>query len=133
MLGLFLAKRLGGQLPIVLALPGLRLMTGATKTNIPSPYVQTQSNDPSAGQIALGLALMTGGVAYMFIHNAPYSRRSLSAAHQLPGRPPYRRPCAHSSKPSILLRAAPTAKKWSAGATGKLPPSAPVYAQKKPP
>ena len=31
-LGLFLAKRLGGQLPLVLALPGLRLMTGATQT-----------------------------------------------------------------------------------------------------
>lgn len=74
-LGLFLAKRLGGQLPILLALPGLRLMTGATKTtNSPSPYAQSQSNDPSGGQVALGLTLAAGGVAYMFIHNAPYSQ-----------------------------------------------------------
>ncbi|MFC7670308.1 hypothetical protein ACFQT0_25305 [Hymenobacter humi] len=33
--GLFNAKRQGGQLPILLALPGLRLMTGASKTNTP--------------------------------------------------------------------------------------------------
>ena len=73
-LGLFLAKRLGGQLPILLALPGLRLMTGATQTNTSTaPYSQPQSSAPPAGQVALGLALMTGGVAYMFIHNAPYS------------------------------------------------------------
>ncbi|MFD1468720.1 hypothetical protein ACFQ48_10830 [Hymenobacter caeli] len=79
-LGLFLAKRLGGQLPILLALPGLRLMTGASNTNLPaSPYVQPQNNDPSGGQVALGLALMTGGVAYMFIHNAPYSQAKFEA------------------------------------------------------
>ncbi|MDQ2794334.1 MAG: hypothetical protein M3Y12_10060 [Bacteroidota bacterium] len=73
-LGLFLAKRLGGQLPILLALPGLRLMTGATQTNTSTaPYGQPQRNDPPAGQVALGLALMAGGVAYMFIHNAPYA------------------------------------------------------------
>ena len=73
-LGLFLAKRLGGQLPIVLALPGLRLMTGATQTNTSTaPYGQPQSSAPPAGQVALGLALTAGGVAYMFIHNAPYS------------------------------------------------------------
>ena len=73
-LGLFLAKRLGGQLPILLALPGLRLMTGATQTNTSSsPYGPPQASAPPAGQVALGLALMTGGVAYMFIHNAPYS------------------------------------------------------------
>jgi hypothetical protein len=78
--GLFNAKRLGGQLPILLALPGLRLMTGATKTSTPSsPYAPTQSNDPSGGQVALGLALMTGGVAYMFIHNAPYSDAKFAA------------------------------------------------------
>ncbi len=79
-LGLFLAKRLGGQLPILLALPGLRLMTGASSTNLPaSPYVQPQNNEPSGGQVALGLALMTGGVAYMFIHNAPYSQTKFEA------------------------------------------------------
>ncbi|MBD2769940.1 hypothetical protein IC235_18785 [Hymenobacter sp. BT664] len=79
-LGLFLAKRLAGQLPILLALPGLRLMTGASKTNTPaSPYLQSPNNDPSGGQVALGLALMTGGVAYMFIHNAPYSNSKFEA------------------------------------------------------
>ncbi|GAB3855375.1 hypothetical protein GCM10028822_26150 [Hymenobacter terrigena] len=80
--GLFNAKRLGGQLPILLALPGLRLMTGATKTSAPaSPYIQTQSSDPPAGQIALGLALMTGGVVYMFVHNAPYSDAKFKLLH----------------------------------------------------
>lgn len=79
-LGLFLAKRLGGQLPILLALPGLRLMTGATQTNTSTAsYGQPQSSDPPAGQVALGLALMTGGVAYMFIHNAPYSDAKFEA------------------------------------------------------
>ncbi|MDB5267568.1 MAG: hypothetical protein JWP58_608 [Hymenobacter sp.] len=80
--GLFNARRLAGQLPILLALPGLRLMTGASKTNVsPSPYVQTQSSDPSAGQIALGLMLMTGGVTYMFVHNAPYSDAKFKLLH----------------------------------------------------
>ncbi len=74
-LGRFIAKRLGGQLPILLALPGLRLMTGATKTTTsPSPYVQSQSNDSPGGQVALGLLLAVGGVTYMYIHNAPYSQ-----------------------------------------------------------
>ena len=80
--GLFNAKRLVGQLPILLALPGLRLMTGATKTGVPnSPYIQTQSSDPPAGQIALGLLLMTGGVTYMFVHNAPYSDAKFKLLH----------------------------------------------------
>jgi len=78
--GLFNAKRLGGQLPILLALPGLRLMTGATKTaGPPTLYGPPQNNDPSSGQVALGLALMTGGVAYMFIHNAPYTNAKFQA------------------------------------------------------
>lgn len=78
--GLFLAKRLGGQLPILLALPGLRLMTGASQTtNSSSAYGPPQASAPPAGQVALGLALMTGGVAYMFIHNAPYSDEKFAA------------------------------------------------------
>ena len=77
--GFFNAKRLGGQLPILLALPGLRLMTGATKTNTsPSPYVQNQSSAQPAGQVALGLVLAAGGVVYMFVHNAPYSDAKFS-------------------------------------------------------
>ncbi|GAB3578944.1 hypothetical protein [Hymenobacter daeguensis] len=72
--GYFNAKRLGGQLPLLLALPGLRLMTGATTTSTSSsPYGQTQSSDPPAGQVAAGLLLAAGGVTYMFVHNAPYS------------------------------------------------------------
>ena len=79
-LGLFLTKRLSGQLPILLALPGLRFMTGASNTNVSSSsYIQSQRTDPSGGQVALGLALMTGGVAYMFIHNAPYSPAKFEA------------------------------------------------------
>ena len=88
--GLFNAKRLGGQLPILLALPGLRLMTGAAKTNVsPSPYVQSQSSAPSSGQVAVGLLLMAGGVAYMFIHNAPYTDAKFAAmrANYLAGGP----------------------------------------------
>ncbi|MVN78666.1 hypothetical protein GO988_20220 [Hymenobacter sp. HMF4947] len=72
--GFFNAKRFGGQLPLILALPGLRLMTGASNTNTsPSPYIQTQNSEPGAGQVAAGLALMAGGVVYMFLHNAPYT------------------------------------------------------------
>jgi hypothetical protein len=80
--GLFNARRLAGQLPILLALPGLRLMTGATKTNTsPSPYAQSQSSDPPAGQVALGLLLAAGGVTYMFVHNAPYTDAKFKALH----------------------------------------------------
>ncbi|AMJ64587.1 hypothetical protein [Hymenobacter sp. PAMC 26628] len=72
--GFFNAKQLGGQLPLLLALPGLRLMTGASNTNYsPSPYLQSQSSEPGTGQVVAGLALMAGGAAYMFIHNAPYT------------------------------------------------------------
>ncbi|MBF9236995.1 hypothetical protein I2I05_06265 [Hymenobacter sp. BT683] len=78
--GLFNAKRLGGQLPILLALPGLRLMTGASGTSTPSsPYQQPQRSEPSGGQVALGLLLMTGGVTYMFLHNAPYTDAKFDA------------------------------------------------------
>ncbi|GAB2861520.1 hypothetical protein [Hymenobacter ruber] len=80
--GLFNARRLVGQLPILLALPGLRLMTGATKTGVSSsPYGQTQSSDPPAGQVALGLLLAAGGVTYMFVHNAPYSDAKFKLLH----------------------------------------------------
>ncbi|MBW3373705.1 hypothetical protein KYK31_06970 [Hymenobacter norwichensis] len=72
--GFFNAKRLGGQLPILLALPGLRLMTGSNASSSSgSPYAPTQNNEPSGGQVAAGLLLAAGGVAYMFVHNAPYS------------------------------------------------------------
>ena len=78
--GFFNAKQLGGQLPLLLALPGLRLMTGASNTDYsPSPYVQPQSNAPGAGQVAAGLALMAGGLVYMFVHNAPYSNAHFEA------------------------------------------------------
>jgi hypothetical protein len=72
--GFFNAKRLGGQLPILLALPGLRLMTGSNASSSSgSPYAPTQNDEPSGGQVAAGLLLMAGGVTYMFVHNAPYS------------------------------------------------------------
>jgi len=71
--GLFNAKRLGGQLPILLALPGLRLMTGATASNSAAPSYVQSSTEPSGGQVAAGLLLAAGGVVYMFMHNAPYS------------------------------------------------------------
>lgn len=71
--GLFNARRLNGQLPILLALPGLRLMTGSDAgSNAGSPAVSAR-NEPSGGQVAAGLLLTAGGVAYMFLHNAPYS------------------------------------------------------------
>ncbi|UOG75641.1 hypothetical protein MTX78_03385 [Hymenobacter tibetensis] len=72
--GFFNAKRLGGQLPILLALPALRIMTGSTATSNSGPsYVQSQNDEPSGGQVAAGLLLAAGGVTYMFVHNAPYS------------------------------------------------------------
>jgi hypothetical protein len=72
--GLFLAKDFAGKLPLILALPGLRLMTGASNTDLPpSPYLQPQTSKPSGGQVAAGLVMMAGGVAYWLIHNAPYT------------------------------------------------------------
>ena len=72
--GFFNARRTGGQLPILLALPGLRLMTGSGASNgsSGSPYV-SQPAEPSGGQVAAGLLLAAGGLTYMFVHNAPYS------------------------------------------------------------
>lgn len=78
--GFFLAKNFAGQLPLVLALPGLRLMTGAGTTDYsPSPYLQPQTSKPGGGQVAAGLALMAGGVAYWLIHNAPYTNAKYDA------------------------------------------------------
>jgi hypothetical protein len=78
--GMFLAKNFAGQLPLLLALPGLRLMTGASNTDLPSsPYLQPQTSKPSGGQVAAGLALMAGGVAYWLIHNAPYTNAKYDA------------------------------------------------------
>ncbi|MFD1872021.1 hypothetical protein [Hymenobacter bucti] len=78
--GFFLAKNFAGQLPLTLALPGLRLMAGGTNTDYtPSPYLQPQTSKPGGGQVAAGLALMAGGVAYMFIHNAPYTNAKYEA------------------------------------------------------
>jgi hypothetical protein len=72
--GLFNAKRFGGKLPILMALPALRLMTGSNaSSNSGSPYVQPQNEEPSGGQVVAGLLLAAGGVTYMFVHNAPYS------------------------------------------------------------
>jgi hypothetical protein len=88
--GLFNAKRLVGQLPILLALPGLRLITGASTTNSSSsPYGQAKSSDTSSGQVAAGLLLALGGVTYMFVHNAPYSDAKFETLRNdyLAGRP----------------------------------------------
>ncbi|UOQ66926.1 hypothetical protein [Hymenobacter volaticus] len=72
--GLFNAKRLGGQLPILLALPALRLMSGSNASSNSAPsYVQPQNDEPSGGQVVAGVLLAAGGVTYMFVHNAPYS------------------------------------------------------------
>ncbi len=88
--GLFNAKKFAGQLPLTLALPGLRLMAGAGTTDYsPSPYIQPQTSKPSGGQVAAGLALMAGGVAYWLIHNAPYTDAKYDAlrADLLAGKP----------------------------------------------
>lgn len=71
--GLFNAKRLNGQLPILLALPGLRLMTGSDAASNAGPPGVSSRTEPSGGQVAAGLLLTAGGLGYMFIHNAPYS------------------------------------------------------------
>jgi hypothetical protein len=89
--GLFNAKKFAGQLPLTLALPGLRLMTGASGTTnySPSPYIQPQTSKPDGGQVAAGLVLMAGGVAYWLIHNAPYTNAKYDAlrADLLAGKP----------------------------------------------
>lgn len=88
--GFFLAKDFAGRLPLILALPGLRLMTGASNTDLPpSPYLQPQTSKPGSGQVAAGLALMAGGVAYWIIHNAPYTNAKYDAlrADYLAGKP----------------------------------------------
>ncbi|WP_460620451.1 hypothetical protein [Hymenobacter tenuis] len=88
--GFFNAKRLGGQLPILLALPGLRLMTGAdASSSSVSSYGQPQNSEPSGGQVAAGLLLTAGGLTYMFVHNAPYSDAKFAAlrASYLAGAP----------------------------------------------
>lgn len=72
--GFFNSKRDGGRLPLVLALPGLRLLSGATATNS-SPAIpgQTQNTEVSGGRVAAGLLLAGGGLVYMLVHNAPYT------------------------------------------------------------
>ncbi|MCC2547592.1 hypothetical protein LJY25_14135 [Hymenobacter sp. BT175] len=77
--GMFNAKRLGGQLPMLVALPALRLMTGASGSSSSTPPGQGQQDEASPEMVAAGLLLAAGGLTYMFVHNAPYSDAKFSA------------------------------------------------------
>ncbi|MCA8832743.1 hypothetical protein [Hymenobacter pini] len=72
---LFQNKRLVGQLPVLAVLPAARLLSGSSEADRQyNVYTgQYEENKPSAGAVVAGLGLAIGGVAYMFIHNAPYS------------------------------------------------------------
>ncbi|WP_426490351.1 hypothetical protein [Hymenobacter sp. 102] len=72
---LFQSKRLMGQLPTLTLLPAARLLSGSSAADGQyNVYTgQFEENKPSAGAVAAGLGLAIGSVAYMFIHNAPYS------------------------------------------------------------
>lgn len=72
--GFFLSRRGAGVWPLLVVLPAARLLTGATNTDLPNNPYAPQSTSPSGGSVALGLGLMGAGLAYMLIHNAPYTK-----------------------------------------------------------
>ena len=90
--GLFLVRRSAGAWPLVVMLPMARILTGSTATspNSSSPYAP-QTAPPSDNSVALGLGMMSAGLVYMLVHNAPYSnaryemlRRAYSSGQPLP-------------------------------------------------
>lgn len=74
-LGLFIAKRFAGQLPALLLTPVGAALAGTSNADGEYNYTtgQFEEREPSTGAVIGGLALAFGGVAYMYIHNAPYS------------------------------------------------------------
>ncbi len=83
--GLFMSRRGAGAWPLVGVLPVARILTGATNTDLPNNPVAPQTTSPSSGSVALGLGLMGAGLAYMLIHNAPYTKahcQALSLAYR---------------------------------------------------
>ncbi|KAA9332022.1 hypothetical protein F0P96_11050 [Hymenobacter busanensis] len=74
-LGLFMAKRFGGQLPALLLVPVGGLIAGTS--NADGEYNvytgQYEEKQVSGGAVAAGLGLALGSAVYMFVHNAPYS------------------------------------------------------------
>lgn len=83
--GLFLSRRGAGAWPLVVLLPVARILAGASNTDLPNNPVAPQTTSPSSGSVALGLGLMGAGLAYMLIHNAPYTKahyQELSLAYR---------------------------------------------------
>ncbi|GAA3981808.1 hypothetical protein [Hymenobacter antarcticus] len=72
--GLFLARRSAGTWPLVALLPIARILTGSgAATSSSSPYAP-QPAKASDNSVAVGLGLMSAGLAFMLIHNAPYTK-----------------------------------------------------------
>ena len=76
--GLFLGRRSAGTWPLIVMLPVARILTGSTATSPASPYAP-QTAAPTDNSVALGLGLMGAGLAYMLIHNAPYTNARYEA------------------------------------------------------
>lgn len=80
-LGLFVAKCAGGQLPALLLTSVGGIVAGTS--NADNEYnVNTgrfEEREAPAGAVVAGLGLALGGLAYMYIHNAPYSMAKYEA------------------------------------------------------
>lgn len=78
--GLFLSRRGAGAWPLIVVLPVARILAGTTNTDLPnSSSYAPQTTSPSGGSVALGLGLMGAGLAYMLLHNAPYTQEHYQA------------------------------------------------------
>ncbi|QIX62223.1 hypothetical protein HER32_13955 [Hymenobacter sp. BT18] len=77
---LFMMKRVNGEWPLALALPGLRLMSGGTREY--NPVTGSWEETPaSGGAVAAGLGLAGVGLTYMLVRHTTYSYEKLNALH----------------------------------------------------
>lgn len=77
---LFMMKRVNGEWPLALALPGLRLMSSGTREY--NPGTGSWDETPaSAGAVAAGLGLAGVGLTYMLVRHTTYSYEKLNALH----------------------------------------------------
>ncbi|SHJ15738.1 hypothetical protein SAMN02745146_2473 [Hymenobacter daecheongensis DSM 21074] len=73
---LFAMKRAGGRWPLLLALPGLRLMAGTQRDY--NVYTGHWEETPASGAaVAAGLGLMCAGLTFMLVRNSTYSMLTL--------------------------------------------------------
>ncbi|MCR5887308.1 hypothetical protein LRS06_05840 [Hymenobacter sp. J193] len=77
---LFMMKRVSGEWPLALALPGLSLMSGGTREY--NPVTGSWDETPaSGGAVAAGLGLAGVGLTYMLVRHTTYSYEKLNALH----------------------------------------------------